>query len=57
MLVRSDEKETSFRGFENRKVAVIQGATSGGNFKKVQPKAKIIYYEFTTSTKEFCKYI
>ncbi|NQY95413.1 MAG: transporter substrate-binding domain-containing protein, partial [Campylobacteraceae bacterium] len=45
MLVRSDEKETSFRGFENRKVAVIQGSTGGSNFKKVQPKAKIIYYE------------
>ncbi len=45
MLVRSDEKETSFRGFENRKVAAIQGATSGNNFKKVQPKAKIIYYQ------------
>ncbi len=45
MLVRFDEKEASFRGFENRKVAAIQGATSGNNLKKVQPKAKIIYYQ------------
>lgn len=45
MLVREDEKETSYRGFENRKVGAIQGATSGKNFKKIQPKAKIIYYQ------------
>jgi len=45
MLVRSDEKKTSYRDFENKKVAAIQGATSGNNFKKVQPKAKIVYYQ------------
>jgi polar amino acid transport system substrate-binding protein len=45
MLVRSDEKQTSFRGFENRKVGAIQGATSGKNFKKIQPKAKVVYFQ------------
>jgi len=45
MLVRSDEKQTSYRGFEDRKVGAIQGATSGENFKQIQPKAKIVYFQ------------
>jgi len=45
MLVRDNEKETSFRGFDKRKVGAIQGATSGKNFKAVQPEAKIHYFQ------------
>jgi len=45
MLVRSNEPHKSFRDFAGKKVGAIQGATSGKNFKKVQPKAKVIYYQ------------
>jgi len=45
MLVRNDEKKSSYSGFDNRKVGAIQGSSSGENFKKIQPNAKIVYYE------------
>jgi len=45
MLVGKKEKATSYEGFGERKVGAIQGATSGENFKKLQPKAKIIYFQ------------
>lgn len=44
MLVRKDEKGTSYKDFENKKVGAIQGATSGENFKSIQPKAKVVYF-------------
>lgn len=43
MLVRKDEKGSSYKDFEGRKVGAIQGATSGFNFKRLQPKAKVIF--------------
>ncbi len=45
MLVRSDEKKTSYKDFSGVRVGAIQGATSGENFKKVQPNAKVVYYQ------------
>ena len=45
MLVRSDEKTRTVKGFAGKKVGAIQGATSGENFKKASPKAKIIYFQ------------
>ena len=45
MLVRSNETGTSYKDFAGKKVAAIQGATSGENFKRVQPKANIVYYQ------------
>ncbi len=45
MLVRKDCKKRSYKGFVGKKVGAIQGATSGENFKKVQPKAKIVYFQ------------
>lgn len=45
MLVRKDCKKRSAKGFAGMKVGAIQGATSGENFKKVQPKAKIVYFQ------------
>lgn len=45
MLVRKGEKKRSYKGFSKRKVGAIQGATSGENFKKVQPKAKMVYFQ------------
>ena len=45
MLVRKGEKKRSPAGFAGRKVGAIQGATSGDNFLKVVPKAKIIKFK------------
>jgi len=45
MLVRKDCKTRSAKGFAGKKVGAIQGATSGENFKKASPKAKIIYFQ------------
>ncbi len=45
MLVRKDCKKRSAKGFAGKKVGAIQGATSGENFKKASPKAKIIYFQ------------
>ena len=45
MLVRKDERKRSPSGFTNRKVGAIQGTTSGDNFLKVVPKAKIIKFK------------
>ena len=45
MLVRKGEKTRSAKGFAGKKVGAIQGATSGENFKKASPKAKIVYFQ------------
>ena len=45
MLVRKDCKKTAPSGFKGKKVGAIQGATSGDNFLKVVPKAKIVKYQ------------
>ena len=45
MLVRKNETAKSAKDFAGRKVGAIQGATSGENFKKASPKAKIVYYQ------------
>lgn len=45
MLVRKDCKKRSAGGFADKKVGAIQGATSGENFKKASPKAKIVYFQ------------
>ncbi|SNR64852.1 transporter substrate-binding domain-containing protein [Desulfurobacterium atlanticum] len=45
ILARSDCKAKSYKDFAGKRVAAIQGATSGPNFKKVQPKAKIVYFQ------------
>ncbi len=45
MLVKSDETQTSYRGFKDKKVGAIQGATGGINFKKLQPNAKVVYFQ------------
>ncbi len=45
ILARADAKEKSYKDYENKRVAAIQGATSGENFKRVQPKAKIVYFQ------------
>ena len=45
MLVRNDSKATAAKDFAGKKVGAIQGATSGENFKKVVPDAKIISFQ------------
>ncbi|MEA3498879.1 MAG: transporter substrate-binding domain-containing protein [Campylobacterota bacterium] len=45
MLVRADERVRTAKGFAGKKVGAIQGATSGENFKKASPKAKIVYFQ------------
>jgi polar amino acid transport system substrate-binding protein len=45
MLVRSDCKATKAKEFAGKKVGAIQGATSGENFKKAVPDAKIVSFQ------------
>lgn len=45
MLVKKKEKGTSYKDFEKRKVGAIQGSTSGVNFKKIQPNAKVVFFQ------------
>ena len=45
ILVNKSCKKRSARGFAGKKVGAIQGATSGENFKKASPKAKIVYFQ------------
>ncbi len=45
ILVRKGEKIRTAKGFAGKKVGAIQGATSGENFLKASPKAKIQYYQ------------
>jgi polar amino acid transport system substrate-binding protein len=45
MLVRKNCKKRAPSGFAGKKVGAIQGATSGDNFLKVVPKAKIIKFQ------------
>ena len=44
ILTSKDSKKRSAKGFAGKKVGAIKGATSGKNFKRVQPKAKIVYF-------------
>lgn len=44
ILVREDEISTKVKEFANRKVGAIKGATSGPNFKKLVPKARVVYF-------------
>jgi len=45
ILARKDCKAKSAKDFANKRVGAIQGATSGENFKKIVPEAKIIYFQ------------
>ena len=45
ILARKSCKKRSAKGFAGKKVGAIQGATSGANFKKAVPKAKIVYFQ------------
>lgn len=45
MLVRESCKAQNAEDFKGKKVGVIQGATSGENFKKIVPDAKIISFQ------------
>ncbi|WP_456397607.1 transporter substrate-binding domain-containing protein [Desulfurobacterium sp.] len=45
ILARSDCTAKSYKDFAGKRVAAIQGATSGPNFKRVQPKAQIVYFQ------------
>ena len=44
MLVRSTSITKSYLDFKGKKVGAIKGATSGGNFEKLQPEAKVVYF-------------
>ena len=44
MLVREEEIGTSYKDFKDRKIGAVKGATSGGNFKKLVPTSKVIYF-------------
>lgn len=44
ILVREDEISVTPKEFANRKVGAIKGATSGPNFKKLVPKARLVYF-------------
>lgn len=44
MLVQENEIGTSYRDFKNRKVGSIKGSTSGQNFKKLMPEARVVYF-------------
>jgi len=45
ILARKDCKKRSAKGFAGKKVGAIQGATSGENFLKVVPNAKIVKFQ------------
>jgi len=45
ILARKDCKKRSAKGFAGKKVGAIQGATSGDNFLKVVPNAKIVKFQ------------
>ncbi len=45
ILARSDCKAKSYKDFAGKRVAAIQGATSGPNFLKAQPNAKVVYFQ------------
>jgi len=45
ILARKDCKATSYKDFAGKRVGVIQGATSGDNFKKVCPDVKLVYFQ------------
>ena len=45
ILAKKDSKAKKADDFKGKKVGVIQGATSGENFKKLVPKAKIVSFQ------------
>jgi len=45
VLTRKNMKATTVKGFSGKKVGAIQGATSGDNFKKAVPGAKIVKFQ------------
>ncbi len=45
ILTKSNSKATSVKDFSGKKVGAIQGATSGANFKKAVPRAKIVKFQ------------
>jgi len=45
ILAKKDCKAKEAKDFEGKRVGVIQGATSGENFKKLVPKAKIVSFQ------------
>lgn len=44
MLVRENEIGKSYKDFKDRKIGAVKGATSGVNFKKLVPSARVIYF-------------
>lgn len=44
MLVLKNDARKDYTQYEGAKIGAINGATSGGNFKKLLPSAKMIYY-------------
>ena len=44
VLTRSNIRTKKIRGFSGKKIGAIEGSTSGPNFKKHVPKARMIYY-------------
>jgi len=45
ILAKSDLRKTNAIGFNGKYIAAIKGSTSGINFKKLVPKARIKYYD------------
>ena len=44
-LTRSNIMNKKARGFSGKKVGAIEGSTSGKNFKRLVPKARIVYFD------------
>ena len=44
MLVLEKDTRKHYSDYEGAKIGAIKGATSGGNFKKLLPSSKMIYY-------------
>jgi polar amino acid transport system substrate-binding protein len=45
ILAKKDCKAQEAKDFADKKVGAIQGATSGENFKKLVPEAKMVYFQ------------
>ena len=45
ILAKKDCKVKEAKDFANKKIGVVQGTTSGENFKKLVPKAKIVSFQ------------
>ncbi len=44
MLVLNKDTRKHYSNYEGARIGAIKGATSGGNFKKLLPAAKMVYY-------------